>query len=385
MIRAILHVDMDAFFAAVEQHDRPELAGRPVVVGHAGARGVVAAASYEVRRFGVHSAMPMSTALRRCPAAICVPPRLSRYREVSAQVFAVFHQITPVVQGLSLDEAFLDVSGSTGLFGEPPRIARHIKDQIRARTGLTASVGVATNKLVAKIASDLGKPDGLTIVPAERVREVLDPLSVRRLPGLGRKLGEKVEAAGLHTLEQLRTAPESLLWRLFGRDAPRMRERAAGIDTRPVVTDRAEQSISAEDTFARDIEAPQALALQLSRLADLACQRLRHKDLLAARIGVKIRCHDFTTFSRQRGIAPPTQAAHTIRAVAHELLQAWLAEHRGARLRLLGVVLSGLSPARQMGLFEAEGRGDSTRLDSALEQVCARFGSGALRRGSTLK
>jgi DNA polymerase-4 len=177
MIRAILHVDMDAFFASVEQHDRPELAGKPVVVGHAGNRGVVAAASYEVRKFGVRSAMPMSIALRLCPAAICVPPRMARYREVSAQVFAVFREVTPLVQGLSIDEAFLDVTGSVQLLGDPPVIARRIKDQIRARTGLTASVGVASNKLIAKIASDLDKPDGLTVVPPQRIREVLDPLS----------------------------------------------------------------------------------------------------------------------------------------------------------------------------------------------------------------
>ena len=386
MIRAILHVDMDAFFASVEQHDRPELAGKPVVVGHAGARGVVAAASYEVRRFGVRSAMPMSTALRLCPALICVPPRMPRYREVSRQIFAVFQEITPLVQGLSLDEAFLDVSGSVGLFGEPPAIARRIKDEIRSRTGLTASVGVATNKLVAKIASDLEKPDGLTVVPAEGVRAVLDPLSIRRLPGLGRKLGEEVEAAGLRTLGQLRGAPDALLWRLFGRDAACMRERASGVDERPVLTDLEEKSLSAEDTFARDLEDPRALDAQLCRLADTACGRLRHKGLMTARVGVKIRCRDFTTFTRQRAIAPPTQAQRVIRDVARDLLRRWLAEHRGAKLRLLGVVLGGLSPARQMGLFDtAERAGDDARLDSTLEQVRARFGNAALRRGNILK
>ncbi len=386
MIRAILHVDMDAFFASVEQHDRPELAGKPVVVGHPGARGVVAAASYEVRRFGVRSAMPMSTALRLCSAAICVPPRMTRYRDVSRQVFAVFHEITPLVQGLSLDEAFLDVTGSIELLGTPPAIARRIKDEIRSRTGLTASVGVATNKLVAKIASDLEKPDGLTVVPAERIREVLDPLSVRRLPGLGRKLGEKVEAAGLRTLGQLRGAPDALLWQLFGRDASGVRERAAGVDERPVLTDLEEKSLSAEDTFARDLQDPRALDTHLCRLAQTACQRLRHKGLMTARIGVKIRCHDFTTFTRQQAIAPPTQAERAIRDVARDLLRRWLTEHRGAKLRLLGVMLGGLSPARQMGLFEtAERGGDEARLDSALEQVRARFGDAALRRGNLLK
>ena len=385
MIRAILHVDMDAFFASVEQHDRPELAGLPVVVGHDGARGVVAAASYEVRAFGVRSAMPMSTALRLCPTAVCVRPRIARYREVSGQVFAVFREITPLVQGLSLDEAFLDVTASTRLLGEPPDIARRIKQQIRARTGLTASVGVATNKLIAKIASDLDKPDGLTVVAAERVREVLDPLSVRRLPGLGRKLGEKVEAAGLRTLRDLRTAPDAVLWPLFGRDTPRMRERATGIDERPVLTDLEEKSLSAEDTFPRDLCDPRELDAHLCHLAAKACERMRHKGLMAGRVGVKIRCHDFATFTRQRSIAPPTQEERAIREVARDLLRRWLTEHRGAKLRLLGIVLTELAPAAQIGLFESAPGGASERLDLALDQVRERFGSRALRRGNMLE
>jgi len=274
-LRKIIHVDMDAFYASVEQRDRPELLGKPVIVGWPGGRGVVAAASYEVRRFGVRSAMPMHTALRLCPAAICIPPRMQRYREVSGQVFAVFHEITPLVQGLSLDEAYLDVTESQALLGQPAGIARRIKDTIRARTGLTASVGVAPNKLVAKIASDLDKPDGLTLVPEARIREVLDPLSVRRLPGLGRKLGERVEAAGLRTLGDLRTATDAALWPLFGRDTARMRERAAGIDDRPVQPDLEEKSLSAEDTFAQDLADPRGLDAHLCRLADLACARLR--------------------------------------------------------------------------------------------------------------
>jgi DNA polymerase-4 len=191
MTRAVLHVDMDAFYASVEQHDDPTLAGKPLIVGGTEGRGVVAAASYEVRKYGVHSAMPISTALRLCPHAVCVRPRMVRYKEVSGQVFSVFHEVTPLVQGLSLDEAFLDVTASRELLGDAVTIARRIKSRIQELTGLTASVGVASNKLVAKIASDLAKPDGLTIVPEERIREFLDPLSVRRMPGLGRKAGAK--------------------------------------------------------------------------------------------------------------------------------------------------------------------------------------------------
>lgn len=392
MNRAILHVDMDAFYASVEQRDDPSLVGKPVIVGWPGGRGVVAAANYEVRKFGVRSAMPMHTALRLCPVAICIPPRMQRYREVSGQVFAVFHEITPVVQGLSLDEAYLDVTDSLALLGEPAAIARRIKDTIRARTGLTASVGVATNKLVAKIASDLEKPDGLTLVPDARVREVLDPLSVRRLPGLGRKLGEKVEAAGLRTLGQLRTATDAVLWPLFGRDTPRMRERAAGVDDRPVQPDLEEKSLSAEDTFAQDLADPRRLDAQLCRLADLACERLRARGLMAGRVGVKIRRHDFATFTRQRAIAPPSDESRTVRNVAQELLSRWLSEHSGAKLRLLGVVLTDLSPAAQLGLFDAgreprptAGGARDPRLDSAVDEVRARFGIHALRRGNTIE
>ena len=390
--RAVLHVDMDAFYASVEQRDNPEIVGKPVIVGWPGGRGVVAAASYEVRKFGVRSAMPMHNALRLCPHAICIPPRMQRYREVSQKVFGVFHEITPLVQGLSLDEAYLDVTESQALLGEPAVIARRIKDSIRARTGLTASVGVASNKLVAKIASDLDKPDGLTVVPEERIRDVLDPLSVRRLPGLGRKLGERVEAAGLRTLGELRAAPDAVLWPLFGRDTPRMRERAAGLDDRPVQPDLEEKSLSAEDTFAQDVADPRRLDAQLCRLADLACERLRTRGLVAGRVGVKIRRHDFATFTRQRAIAPPTHEGLTLRNVARELLSRWLAEHSGAKLRLLGVVLTDLSPASQLGLFDVRGGprsagegGRDPRLDSALDEVRARFGRDALRRGNTIE
>jgi DNA polymerase-4 len=392
MNRAILHVDMDAFYASVEQRDNPHLAGKPVIVGWPGGRGVVAAANYEVRKFGVRSAMPMHTALRLCPGAICIAPRMERYREVSGRVFGVFYEITPLVQGLSLDEAYLDVTDSQALLGEPAAIARRIKDTIRSRTGLTASVGVATNKLVAKIASDLDKPDGLTVVPEARIREVLDPLSVRRLPGLGRKLGEKVEAAGLRTLGELRSATDAILWPLFGRDMPRMRERAAGIDDRPVQPDLEEKSLSAEDTFAQDLADPRRLDGQLCRLADLACERLRARGLMAGRVAVKIRRHDFATFTRQRAIAPPTDESRTLRNVAQELLSRWLSEHSGAKLRLLGVVLTDLSPASQLGLFDVAreprptpGGARDPRLDSTVDEVRARFGRDALRRGHTIE
>jgi DNA polymerase-4 len=383
MTRAVLHVDMDAFYAAVEQHDDPKLAGLPVIVGWSGGRGVVAAASYEVRRFGVRSAMPMSNALRLCPDAVCVRPRMQRYQEVSALVFSVFREITPLVQGLSLDEAFLDVTASTALLGSGTDIARRIKRRIRELTGLSASVGVAPNKLVAKIASELEKPDGLTVVPYEKIRAVLDPLSVRRLPGLGRKTGARVEAAGIHTLGELRGAPDALLWPIFGRYSAWIRERASGVDERPVQPDTEDKSLSAEDTFEADIADPRLLQRELARLADLAGSRLRGRGLVAGCIGVKIRRDDFSTFTRQRAVAPPTGEGRAIGGVAAELLSRWLAANPEAKLRLLGVVLTELTPAAQLGLFED--RTGPARLDAALDEVRARFGSQALRRGNTIE
>jgi len=383
MTRAVLHVDMDAFYASVEQHDDPRLAGQPLIVGWDGGRGVVAAASYEVRRYGVHSAMPMRTALRLCPQAICVRPRMRRYREVSCVVFGVFHEVTPLVQGLSLDEAFLDVTASQHLPGGAVEIARGVKRRIAALTGLTASVGVAPNKLVAKIASDLMKPDGLTVVEPGRVHAVLDPLSVRRLPGLGRKTGAKVEAAGIATLGELRSAPDAVLWPLFGRYTALIRERASGVDERPVLPEVEEKSLSAEETFEHDIGDPRELRRQLAGLADLAASRLRARGLRTSCIGVKIRRGDFTTFTRQRAVAPPTCEARAVTGVAAELLARWLSGNPGAKLRLLGVVLTELTPGAQLGLFEDMRR--AGRLDAALDEARARFGSRALRRGNTIE
>jgi len=375
---------MDAFYASVEQRDNPETAGFPLIVGGINGRGVVAAASYEVRKYGVHSAMPMSTALRLCPHAICVRPRMARYKEVSNQVFAIFHEVTPLVQGLSLDEAFLDVTDSVALLGDAVTIARSIKQRILKMTRLTASVGVAPNKLVAKIASDLAKPDGLTVVEPDRIHEVLDPLSVRRLPGLGRKTGAKVEARGIQTFAQLRSASDSVLWPLFGRYTQRIRDRASGIDDRPVHPDQEEKSISAEDTFERDVGDPRALRTHLAQLADRACERMRNKQLMARCVGIKIRRADFSTFTRRRVVAPPTHDGGTISKVANELLTRWLSENPGEKLRLLGVVLSDLSAASQLDLFE-DSLTSSSRLDAALDEARARFGSRALRRGNTIK
>ena len=382
--RTILHVDMDAFYASVEQRDDPSLRGRPVIVGGTGARGVVAAASYEVRRYGVHSAMPMREALRRCPDAVCVRPRIGHYADVSKQVFAVFHEFTPLVQGLSLDEAFLDVTAGTGDLGDGERVAHEIKQRIRSRTGLTASVGVAPNKLVAKIASDLRKPDGLVVVRPGEINAVLDPLPIRKLFGLGAKTAPKVEALGIHTLGELRQASAAQLRPIFGRYTERVLQRAAGIDTRPVVPDQDEKQISAEETFDADIADHARLRAEIVRLGDKVGARLRSRELTASCVTVKIRRKDFTTYSRQRHFEPPTHETRVITSIATELLNAWLAAQPRAALRLLGVGVSDLAPATQLDLFTAPQTARNRDLDAAVDRIRERFGKGVLAPASAL-
>jgi DNA polymerase-4 len=382
--RAILHVDMDAFYASVEAHDDPSLAGKPLIVGGTGGRGVVAAASYEARRFGIHSAMPLREALKRCAHVVCVRPRMKRYKEVSQQVFAVFGEFTDQVEGLSLDEAFLDVTASRELFGSPVGMAREIKRRIRERTGLSASVGVSHNKLLAKLASEMDKPDGLTVIGPDDVEAVLDPLPIRRMHGIGNKTAARIEEQGLFTLGQLRRAPESVLWPLFGRDTRRIRERAAGVDDRPVIADAEEKQISSEETFEEDIRDHDRLGAALAALADRTAARLRARELKAGVVIVKIRRRDFTTFTRQRSFSPATQETRLIVRLATELLDGWLEEQPRAAVRLLGVGLGKLAPARQLDLFAAAPEQGDGKLDRAVDGIRGKFGEKSLRRGSSL-
>lgn len=382
-VRRILHVDMDAFYASVEQRDNPELRDQPVVVGGEN-RGVVAAASYEARRFGIHSAMPMSEARRRCPDLRRVRPRMAHYRAVSAQVFEVFRHFTPLIEGLSLDEAFLDVSASLALFGSPEDIAAAIKQEIHATTALTASVGVAHNKLVAKIASDLDKPDGLTVLYPEHYAARLDPLPVAVIPGIGRETLKQLTARGIATVRDLRNASSRDLEPVFGRYTRKTQARAAGIDDRPVVPDREEKSISAEETYDQDLVRKVDMERELLRLAERTASRLRKAGLGAGTVQVKIRRSDFRTFTRQRSISPPANATDQVYAIARDLLDLWLADNPGARVRLLGVGGSALAAAQQGDLFAQPDSEPGAPVDRTVDEIRERFGAASLGRARTL-
>jgi DNA polymerase-4 len=382
--RSILHVDMDAFYASVEQRDNPDLVGKPVVVGGGSNRGVVAAASYEARKFGIRSAMPMAEAMRRCDHLVRVAPRMSRYVDASQQIFAIFGEFTPLVEGLSLDEAFLDVTASVRLFGSPSEIAARIKQRIQSETRLTASVGVAENKLVAKIASDLDKPDGLTVVRPCDYLAKLDPLPVRVIPGIGRETLKRLDAIGVSTVRDLRLAQDRDLEPIFGRYTQKTRERAAGIDHRPVVPSREEKSISAEETYDQDLSKPAEMERELLRLAERTATRLRKSGLAAGTVQVKIRRADFTTFTRQQRLRPASNSTDQICKLARKLLNTWLLSNPGARIRLLGVGGSKLAPAGQADLFSTDTKHDASLIDVAVDEIREKFGSQSLGRAKTL-
>ena len=381
--RKILHVDMDAFYASVEQRDNPSLRGQPVVVGGQ-TRGVVAAASYEARRFGIHSAMPMRDALKRCPNLVSLPPRISHYRSVSQEVFLIFREFTPLVEGLSLDEAFLDVGSSLKLFGDEVAIAREIKARIHERTALTASVGVAPNKLLAKIASDLEKPDGLFIITEKNIREVLDPLPVRTIPGIGPETLSRLKPIHIETIADLRLAPDRDLEAIFGRFMGRTRDQAAGIDDRPVEPSRADKSISTEETFDTDLADRKDMQRELLRLCERTSSRLRAKDLVAGTVQVKVRQSDFKTFTRQRALSPPGNGAETFFAAAIKLLDAWRDEFPAARVRLLGVGGSRLAKDAQLDLFSPVPNRRISGINQTIDEIRDRFGSNALSRARAM-
>ena len=370
--RAIIHVDMDAFFASVEQHDQPEYRNQPVVVGGTGGRGVVAAASYEVRQYGVFSAMPMSRARSLCPQMVVLPVRMSRYREVSAEVFRIFRETTPEVEGLSLDEAFLDVTGSLALFGSIETIGATLRAKILERTGLHASVGMAHNKYLAKLASDAGKPKGFVHVPRDGVRGFLDPMPVSRVWGIGKKTLPKIQKLGILTIGQLRKADPVLLSSVLGKRTGHYLALARGEDEREVVTARPDKSLSREVTFERDIIKPRELMAELQRQVESVTGRLRAEGLLARTIRIKVRDRRFHTVTRSRSLVAPTASTEVVFKQARALMQTWLGEHLNTPVRLLGVGVTGLE--------EPDGRGveydtaDQKALDKTLDEIKRRFG-----------
>ena len=373
---------MDAFYASVEQLDNPQLKGKPVIVGGIGNRGVVSAASYEARVFGVRSAMPMYEARKRCPQGFYIQVRMSRYKEVSQQVFQVFGDFTPVIQGLSLDEAFLDLTGAIGS-ENPVTLGRHIKESIRAATGLTASVGLAPNKLVAKIISQQCKPDGLQHVKPEDVQTTLDPLPVTAMWGIGPRTGESLNRAKIQTIRDLRLAPEAKLKALFGSQALRFKALAEGRDDRPVDDSGGERSVSQETTFERDLKTLDELDPVLRSLTEDLCRILRKNVLKPHTVVVKLRETDFSRHTRQRRFTPADASFDALYPIARTLLARWLEEHPGRALRLLGVGARDFSGDEQQDLFD-EGRARRQRLEAASDAVRDRFGDSALRRGVSL-
>ena len=341
--RYIIHADLDAFYAAVEQRDRPELRGRPALVGgRPDGRGVVAAASYEARRYGVHSAMPMATAVRHCPEAIVISPRFDHYRAVSRQVMAVFRGVSAIIEPLSLDEAYIDISAAAGQ-RSPVAIAIDLKERVADEVGLTISVGLGTGKCVAKIASDLHKPDGLVVVPPGAEAEFLAPLAVSKLPGVGPKSAARLKEEGIQTIGQLAAMPDAWFVRRFGKRGAAIRDHARGNDQDPVRTTRPTKSISSETTFPQDIGAPDELLAALERLAGSVADALARKDLAGRTITVKIRLADYTTFTRQATLPAATSEDAAIAATAWTLLERELAPERA--FRLLGVGVSGFASA----------------------------------------
>ena len=388
--RFILHVDMDAFYASVEVREQPGLAGRPVIVGGSPrGRGVVSAANYEARRFGIHSAMPTARAMRLCPHAVCLPGRMSLYASVSHQIREIFNRYSPLVEPLSLDEAFLDVTDSQRLFGSAAEIANAIKQAISNELSLVASVGIAPNKFIAKIASDLEKPDGFVEVMPGEVQAFLDPLPVSRIWGVGKATGKELDRLGITTIAQLRQQSEAVLQDRFGKFGNHLWRLANGMDDRPVVSDSEAKSISNETTFDSDISNRDTLRAWLMELTEQVCWRLRQQDLFGRTVQIKLRFADFSTITRSHTLPEATQQTKQVwQAVMALFDKAMQSESR--RLRLVGVGVSGLSdtaqrPQVQTDMFEQPEDTRQTQLDEVADAIKSRFGSGGIRRGTGYK
>ncbi len=385
--RTIFHVDMDAFFAAIAVLDNPALAGKAVLTGGSsggGKRGVVTTASYEARKFGCHSAMPMAQALRLCPHAICVKVPGERIRACSQAMFKVLDDFSPLVQPLSVDEAFLDMTGTARLMGPPEVVAQDLKDQIfRATGGLVASVGVAPNKFLAKLASDLEKPDGLTVIPPDprKIQDTLDPLPISKIWGIGPATQRKLEQRGIHRVADLRQLSEAQLKQSFGDHAQRYYRLSRGLDDRPVVPDRVAKSIGHEQTFSENLTDPEAILAVMLDQSEQVGTRLRQHHLRARGLTLKIRFGDFQTITRSVTFDAPTDLTETIYENAKALFRAW-AESGFRSVRLVGVSAYPLTDqSEQAELFPDPRKQKQKKLDSALDQITAKFGKRSVHRG----
>ena len=382
--RAIIHLDMDAFYPAVEVLDNPKLKGKPVIVGGGRQRGVVSSASYEARKYGVHSAQPMAKAMRLCPQGIFLPVRMSRYHEVSEKVFEIFRRFTPLVEPLSIDEAFLDVTGSARLYGRPGEIARKLKEAVFRETGLTVSAGVAPSKFVAKIASDMEKPDGLTIVPEERVRQFLDPLPVNKMWGVGKVTQEELRKLSIRTFRDLSITPVAVLEGRFGKQGAKMHRLSMGIDDREVEPEHDAKSIGHEETFSEDITRVDSARKELLALADKLARRMRQEWLKGRTITLKVKYSDFVLITRSATLPRPTDDALEIYSKVCSLLPNTGVGKRP--VRLLGISLSQLVNSEmegQLSLFlEDQVSKKKRELNTALDSIHEKFGDRAIRSGT---
>ena len=397
MRRWIMHVDMDAFFASIEQLDHPEYKGHPVIVGGLSSRGVVATCSYEARKFGVHSAMPISRAKKLCPDGIYVYPRMDRYKEVSEQIFSIMKEFTPYIEPLSVDEAFLEVSGMSTMYSGPKALGRAIKDRVFEETGLIISAGLGPNKFLAKLASDLDKPDGLVVIPYGREKEILAPLPIKRIWGVGPRTEKILKNGGFHLMRHIQALPdESSLIPLVGNQARRIWELANGIDDRPVETDRKIQSIGAEETYEEDLTDGSAIELEFRYFANRLSKRLRKRNLLGHTVSIKVRYDDFTTVSRQKRLDTPSDHEHVFFETAlllwNKLMQDKMTEQPKGTIfidppgpiRLLGLTVSGLDEEVPMqdSLFESPRNENENKLAGVLDSLESKFGETAVMSGA---
>ena len=384
--KQIIHLDMDAFYPSVEVLDNPALKGKPVIVGGGKSRGVVSSSSYEARKFGIHSAQPMAKAMHLCPNGVFLPVRMSRYKEVSRQIFEIFHHFTPLIEPLSIDEAFLDVTGSTRLFGQPEDIAKMIKNKILVETGLTVSAGIAPSKFVAKIASDIDKPDGLTIVPPDRVRDFLDPLPIKKMWGVGKVTQLALSRLNIRSFKELRQSPVKVLEKKFGKHGVKMHLLAKGIDERDVVSEHDVKSIGHEQTFPQDIIDLDAIKKELLGLGNKVARRMRQDSVTGKTVTLKVKYSDFVQITRSTTLPKFTDDALEIYSAVCRLLEKTEVAKRPTRL--LGISLSQLNVlgiGTQLSLFDQNQSSQKRqRLNTALDSLYEKFGDKMVRPGTLL-